>query len=159
MTVAATALSHSAQGKVDLRSSNLMSGSTIETGNVAFQVRVQPRVIIRIPRQTAVSTNVGSNSAGKIAAVRYKETKIGKCVVMNRLVGSRPGVKESLDLVTRDGALIRAYLGHGCRAREFYAGAYMERALDGKLCVDRDLLHARTGAKCEVDKFRLLVPQ
>jgi len=73
--------------------------------------------------------------------------------------GSRPGPDRTLDLFTRDGILIRAYLGDVCLAREFYAGAYMERSYDGKLCVDRDLLHARTGAKCEIDKFRLLIPR
>jgi hypothetical protein len=78
---------------------------------------------------------------------------------MERLVASRPGPKNSLELVTRERQLIRAYLGDGCLAREFYAGAYVERSKDGKLCVDRDLLHARTGAKCEIDKFRLLVPE
>jgi hypothetical protein len=61
--------------------------------------------------------------------------------------------------VTRERQLIRAYLGDGCLSREFYAGAYVERPADGKLCIDRDLLHARTGAKCEIDKFRLLVPE
>ena len=78
---------------------------------------------------------------------------------MDRLIGSRPGPKESLEIMTRDGNLIRAYLGDGCLAREFYAGAYVERSFDGKLCIDRDLLHARTGAQCEIDKFRLLVPK
>ena len=78
---------------------------------------------------------------------------------MDRFVASRPGggSKENLELVTRDGSVVRAYLSGGCLAREFYAGAYMERPSDGKLCVDRDLMHARTGAKCEIDKFRLLV--
>jgi hypothetical protein len=95
-------------------------------------------------------------SVGKI---KYKEKKIGKCLWVSRLGGSRPGPDRSLDLVTRDGILIRAYLGDGCLAREFYAGTYMERSFDGKLCVNRDLLHARTGAKCDIDKFRLLIPR
>ena len=158
MTAGLTALSHSARGQIALDKPATF-GSMIEVSDDAFQVRVEQRVIIRIPRQTAASASMGSRTSAKISAIRYKEEKIGKCLLMNRLVGSRPGNKESLDLVTRDGALIRAYLGDGCLAREFYAGAYMERPLDGKLCVDRDMLHARTGAKCEVDKFRLLVPQ
>jgi hypothetical protein len=28
---------------------------------------------------------------------------------------------------------------------------------DGRLCTGRDQLHARTGAKCQVSKFRLMV--
>ena len=122
------------------------------------QVRIDQRVIVRFPASDSVPAAVGAQrqSVGKI---RYKEKKIGKCLLVNRLGGSRPGPDRSLDLVTRDGILIRAYLGDGCLAREFYAGAYMERSYDGKLCVNRDLLHARTGAKCEIEKFRLLIPR
>ena len=156
MTAGLMALSHSASGQVAVESTSTF-GPMIEASDDAFQVRVEQRVIIRIPRQTPVANSLGSRSSAKIAEVRYKEQKIGKCLLMDRLVGSRPGTEEGLDLVTRDGMLIRAYLGDGCLAREFYAGAYMERPLDGKLCVDRDMLHARTGAKCEIDKFRLLV--
>jgi hypothetical protein len=111
------------------------------------------RIIIRIPPKP------GPAPAGRSEPTRWKEQKIGKCILMDRLVGSRPGPKESLEILTRDGNVIRAYLGDGCLAREFYAGAYVERSADGKLCVDRDLLHARTGAECEIEKFRLLVPE
>jgi hypothetical protein len=158
MTAGLAAMSHSAWGQIDLKKTAPF-GSTIDVSDDAFQLRVEQRIIIRIPRQTAAVANMGNRSSAKIATIRYKEEKIGKCLLMDRLVGSRPGNKESLDLVTRDGVLIRAYLGDGCLAREFYAGAYMERPLDGKLCIDRDMLYARTGAKCEVDKFRLLVPK
>jgi hypothetical protein len=124
-----------------------------------FQMRVEQRVIIRVPRIR--QTSAPSSAMGTLTSrpIKYNEKKIGKCVIMDRFVASRPGSgsKEYLELMTREGSLIRAYLGDGCLAREFYAGAYMERPNDGKLCVDRDLMHARTGAKCEIDKFRLLV--
>ena len=116
-----------------------------------LQFRSTERVIIRIPPKTVPT--------GKRSEPAYKEEKIGKCILMDRLVGSRPGPKESLEILTRDGNVIRAYLGDGCLAREFYAGAYVERSQDGKMCVDRDLLHARTGAQCDIEKFRLLVPE
>ncbi len=119
-----------------------------------LQMRVQQRVIIRYPNQP-ISTSAARSEARKAAS--YSEKKIGKCLMMDRIVGSRPGPKNSLELVTRDRQLIRAYLGDGCLSREFYAGAYAEKSNDAKLCVDRDLLYARTGAKCEIDKFRLLV--
>jgi hypothetical protein len=126
-------------------------------GDRWFQMRIEQRVIIRVPRQrsTPVSIAVGSTNSEPI---KFREKKIGKCLIMDRLIGSRPGPNESLELVTRDGVMVRAYLGDGCLASEFYAGAYMEKPQDGKLCVDRDLLHARTGAKCEINKFRMLVP-
>lgn len=121
-----------------------------------FQMRVEQRIIVRFPNQPAPSA-AGRSDARR--PVIYNEERIGKCLLMDRLVASRPGPKNSLELVTRERQLIRAYLGDGCLAREFYAGAYVERPADGRLCVDRDLLHARTGAKCEIDKFRLLVPE
>jgi hypothetical protein len=122
-----------------------------------YQVRSEQRIIIRLPSRPASGTGAGRSTQQEPAA--YKEEKVGKCILMDRLIASRPGPKESLELATRDGHLIRAYLGDGCLAREFYAGAYVERSTDGKLCVDRDLLHARTGAQCEIDKFRVLVPK
>lgn len=122
------------------------------------QVRIDQRVIIRLPSPASAPAAVGAQRQS-IAKLKYKEKKIGKCLWVDRLGGSRPGPDRTLDLLTRDGILIRAYLGDGCLAREFYAGAYMERSYDGKLCVDRDVLHARTGAKCEIDKFRLLIPR
>jgi hypothetical protein len=115
--------------------------------------RDNERIIIRIPPKPAPAPSRRSEPT------RWKEEKIGKCILMDRLVGSRPGPKESLEILTRDGNVIRAYLGDGCLAREFYAGAYVERSADGKLCIDRDLLHARTGAQCEIEKFRLLVAE
>ena len=131
----------------------LISALHIQFGASWYQVRSDQRVIIRIPPKPVPA------SGKKSEPVRYKEKKIGKCLLLDRLVGSRPGPKESLEILTRDGNLIRAYLGDGCLAREFYAGAYVERSADGKICIDRDLLHARTGAQCEIDKFRQLVPE
>ncbi len=124
---------------------------------LGWQVRVEQRVIIRIPSRPPASVPA-SNKNGSSKPITYKEEKIGKCLMMDRLVASRPGPKNSLELATRDGVFIRAYLDDSCFAREFYAGAYMERPADGKLCVKRDLVHARTGAKCEIDRFRVLQP-
>ena len=127
------------------------------SGNQGYlQVRVQQRIIIRIPRGRPSSASLPQPGSGS-----FTEKKIGKCLVMDRFTGLRTGSgsKENLEITTRDGYIYRAYLGDGCLAREFYQGAYMERSKDGKICVERDLLHARTGAKCEIDKFRLLVPE
>jgi hypothetical protein len=148
-----------AYGEARLNSLSDIPSAISDLGMQWFQVRVEQRIIIRVPRQrTSQASNITMGNA-RTTAVKYREQKIGKCIMMDRLIGSRPGPDESLELVTRDGALIRAYLGDGCLAREFYAGAYMERPGDGKLCVKRDMLYARTGARCEVDKLRLLLPQ
>jgi hypothetical protein len=130
--------------------------SNLPKFGINWQVRVEQRVIIRIPSR--VLTPAGGTTNGGKTPVQYKEAKIGNCLMMDRLVASRPGPKNSLELATRDGVVIRAYLDDSCFAREFYAGAYMERPADGKLCLKRDFVHARTGAKCEVHKFRVLQP-
>ncbi len=151
--IAAALAGSAAIGRADFSAVSLPSQVHLMLGDQWFQARVQQRVIIRLPSTPAPA----SVKAGK--PIKYKEEKIGKCLVMSRLVGSRPEGKDRLEFLTRDRQLIRAYLGDGCLAREFYAGAYVERSIDGKLCVDRDILHARTGAKCEIDKFRVLIPQ
>lgn len=149
-------LAHSARAQLSENDSLRRLGQVIGVGSNYFQVRIEQRVIIRIPRQSG--TPASTTSRNKTTQMRYKEEKIGNCLLMDKLIASRPATEKSLDLVTTDGVLIRSYLRE-CSAADFYAGAYMERSGDGKLCVKRDLLHARTGAKCEIDKFRLLVPQ
>jgi hypothetical protein len=127
----------------------------LESTNSFFQVRVQSRVIIRVPRLTPI---VAAGSRGR-GLQKFSEKKGGKCYPIAQFVGfSDSGSnKQSIELVTRDGTRVRAYLGDGCLAREFYAGAYVEQSKDGYLCTDRDIFHARTGAKCEIEKFRRLV--
>lgn len=154
--VAIIAVAHTARAQLTEGDTLRRLGQLVGVGNGYYQVRIEQRVIIRIPRQN--SAPASTTSRNKTTQMRYKEEKIGNCLLMDKLVASRPATDKSLDLVTTDGVLIRSYLRE-CSARDFYAGAYMERSADGKLCVKRDLLHARTGAKCEIDKFRLLVPQ
>jgi hypothetical protein len=77
---------------------------------------------------------------------------------MKNIVRMEAVQRDSIDLITRQKQLLRAQLNRGCRALDFYAGFYMKGNKDGQLCEGRDEIHARTGAKCEVDEFRLLVP-
>lgn len=156
--VALTTLSHKAWADFKVVSADSPFMPMLGLKTEFEQVRIDQRVIVRLPAPAAIPAAVGAQRQSALK-IKYKEQKIGKCLWVNKLGGSRPGPNRTLDLLTRDGILIRAYLGDGCLAREFYAGAYMERSYDGKLCVNRDLLYARTGAKCEVDKFRLLIPR
>lgn len=153
-----TVAAHRAWGQVEIIRTESVFAPIVRLDTTFYQVRIDQRVIIRLPSQAVAPASV-AGARKQAPAIRYKEQKIGNCLWIDKLAGSRPGPDRTLDIATRDGVLIRAYLGNGCLAREFYAGAYMERPADGKLCVDRDMLHARTGAKCEVDKFRLLVPR
>jgi hypothetical protein len=157
--VALLVMAQGARGQIELVTAENPFRPILRMQTQYYQVRIDQRVIVRLPVPSAAAAAAGTARKSSAVPVRYKEEKIGKCLWIDKLAGSRVGTKQSLELMTKDGVLIRAYLGDGCLAREFYAGAYMERPYDGKLCVERDLLHARTGAKCEVDRFRLLVPR
>ncbi len=95
----------------------------------------------------------------RLVPEKYREKKIGKCLPMNNILGVQMYQGRELDLITRDRKRIRARLEKKCQARSFYSGFYMEKSKDGKICVDRDMLHSRTGSKCEIDRFRQLVPE
>lgn len=127
---------------------------------IAYQVK--QRVIIRLQRsRRAGRASLSGFSSTNRPKVNFEEQKIGKCIAIDKIIGFAPGPEssESLEFITKDRKLIRAYLADNCRAREFYAGAYLEKPADGKLCRKRDVVHARYGAKCELDRFRLLVPE
>lgn len=162
--IAATQIARGETAKYDISEYDALNISgTLQPQNQWLQVRVQQRVIVRVPNLRR-SSRQPLGLAARISQLpeksnRLKEKKIGKCLWVNKLSAARPGSgkKQNLEFVTKSGGLIRAYLGDGCLAREFYAGAYMEKAKDGKLCIDRDIVRARTGAKCEISKFRELV--
>ena len=71
-----------------------------------------------------------------------------------------PGRADVFGQISRSGdPSVRAQLEENCQARSFYSGFYMEKSADGKMCAGRDILHSRTGAKCEIERFRELVPE
>ena len=119
------------------------------------QMRMEQTVIIRVPR--AVPTV--SKGKPKDFTEGWDEEKMGNCLVMKKVAGVRVSGENALDLLTVDGHHIRAYLGKGCEAREFYSGFYIEKPGDGQFCKNREILHARSGAECKVEKFRLLKPK
>lgn len=125
-----------------------------------WQVVIERQMIIRVPAQRSQLNNFAAPPPPRIAEVpvEWKEKKGPKCVAMRNIVGMRAVQRDSIDLITRQKQRLRAQLNRGCRALDFYAGFYMQGSKDGKLCEDRDEIHARTGAKCEIDKFRLMVP-
>jgi len=126
-----------------------------------FQVIIEQQLIIRVPAQRSTLTNFaaspGEPQRKREAPIVWKEKKAPKCVAMRNIIGMQAVQRDSIDLITRQRQRLRAQLNRGCRALDFYAGFYMKGNKDGQLCEDRDEIHARTGAKCEVDKFRLMV--
>jgi hypothetical protein len=115
------------------------------------QIRMEQTVIIRVPRAAPPP-----KGKGRDFQQNFKEEKMGGCVAMKKIAGVRVASDQSLELLTVDGHMVRAYLSKGCEAREFYSGFYIEKPGDGKFCKEREILHARSGAECRVTKFRLL---
>lgn len=129
------------------------------------QVRIEQRIIIRVPRQSLSRSSLlpapppPPRRAPNPEPPRFERRKVGKCLAMRDVTGVRVINDDMLVLFMRDQRMIEAELERSCSAREFYQGFYMERSDDGRLCVDRDLLQARSGSKCEVNKLRQLVPE
>ena len=127
------------------------------------QVRIEQRIIIRVPRQSLSRSALMPMAPPRRAPVpeppRFERRKVGKCLAMRDVTGVRVINDDMLVLFMRDQRMIEAELEKSCSAREFYQGFYMERSADGRLCVDRDMLQARSGSKCEVEKLRQLVPE
>lgn len=127
-----------------------------------WQVVIEQQLIIRVPAQRSQLNNFAAGPSPSRRATElpivWKEKKAPKCVAMRNILGMQAVQRDSIDIITRQKQRLRAQLNRGCRALDFYAGFYMQGSKDGRLCEDRDQIHARTGAKCEIDKFRLMVP-
>ena len=81
---------------------------------------------------------------------------MGDCLPANGIVGvSDRGSR--LIIYMRDRSLISAQLEKACSPRDFYLGFYVERSDDGQLCVGRDRLMSRAGAKCRISEMNRLV--
>ena len=124
------------------------------------QVRIQQRVIIRVsPRSPSVRQNLIADLPKRERPDQVVERKIGKCVDMGGIAGVQPTRDNRLMLYMRDQRMIAANLEKACSARDFYSGFYVEPSKDGRLCIDRDKLQSRTGAKCELSRIRQLVAE
>ena len=124
-----------------------------------YQVRIEQRVIIRVPRRSSDRVQLSSTSPLRRPSAppvqpRYVEKRMKQCIAADQIVGMTPSRSRALDFITRDRRRIRAYLDGGCLAMDFHAGLYMERSKDGQLCADRDVLMARSGMRCEIDRLR-----
>jgi hypothetical protein len=144
---------------VDILSADTAVTYVSERPLVYAQVRIEKRVIIRVPRRRQSPLAPMTDFSQEAARETYREKKIGKCLPMSNILGVQMFEDRYLDLVTKDRKRIRAELEDNCQARSFYSGFYVEKTGDGKMCAGRDILHSRTGAKCEIDRFRELVPE
>lgn len=140
-----------------------VQGALAPSVPTAAQVRIEQRIIIRVPRQSLSRSSLlpmpQPRQVPPPEPPRFERRKVGKCLAMRDVTGVRVINGDMLVLFMRDQRMIEARLERTCSPREFYQGFYMERSSDGRLCVDRDMLQARSGSKCEVERLRQLVPE
>ncbi len=124
----------------------------------ANQVRIQQRVIVRVsPAPPRARTQMLADLPRRPMRQSFEEVAHGDCVDVNDIVGVQPTSDNRLLVFTRQRQVLAATLEESCSARAFYAGFYVERSEDGRLCVSRDLLQSRAGASCEVAEISRLV--
>ncbi len=122
------------------------------------QVRIERRVTIRIsPISPALRENLTTDIARQPGQSRYVARKMGRCLPLRAIAAAQAAPGNRLMLYMRDERIISASLEKACRAQDFYSGFYVEPGRDGMLCVNRDKLQARTGAKCELSGLREMV--
>ncbi|MCM0000182.1 MAG: hypothetical protein NBV68_12420 [Erythrobacter sp.] len=122
------------------------------------QVRIEQRVVIRIaPAPLAARQNLTADLPQRASPPRYEERGKEKCLGLGTIAGVQTGSGNRLVLYLRDRKMVSVGLEKACRARDFYSGFYVEKNKDGQLCVSRDKLQSRTGARCEIETMRQLV--
>lgn len=125
----------------------------------ARQVRIEQRIVVRIVPQSPVPRqSLMAELPQRPAPQQYVERKMEDCVAVGNIAGVQTADGNKLVLYMRDRRVVSARLERSCTARDYYSGFYVERNEDGRICVNRDKLQSRTGAKCEVDRLRRLVP-
>lgn len=126
----------------------------------AKQVRIERRVIVRIaPRSPAPRQSLMAELPQQATPRRMVERKMEDCVNITDIAGVQTTSSDKLLLYLRDRRIVSAKLERSCQSRDYYSGFYLERNEDGRLCVNRDKLQSRSGAKCEIDRIRQLVPE
>lgn len=133
---------------------------SMEDASVNQQVRIERRVTIRIsPDVPANARSLFADQSRRDRPTRIVERKTGKCVPIRSIAGVQPTRDNRLTLYLHDQRILSASLEKTCNSRDFYSGFYVDKNSDGLLCIDRDKLHSRTGAKCEVHRMRQLVAE
>jgi len=122
------------------------------------QFRIEQRVIIRIsPQRESNRNELLAQLPQRGLNTRFEEREMDRCLPVNRISGVQTGTGNRLLLFLRDQRIVSVNLERACRARDFYSGFYVERNEDGQLCVDRDALQSRSGAKCDIERMSQLV--
>lgn len=125
-------------------------------GALFAQLTFRERIVIRIPRLPPAPPPSRAAARAETATV-WSERKAPKCVAAAVLAGASINGEGDVDLVATDGRRLRAKLDDDCPTLNFYRGFYLKRTADGMICAKRDALRSRSGARCEIARFRTLV--
>ena len=117
-----------------------------------YQARVEGRVTIRITPRRGGRTLSSLPSAPMSRQMRA--VPIARCLPLSQLAGVQVARNNTLLLYLHDRRVVMANLERSCLARDFYSGFYISPPEDGQICVDRDMLQSRTGAKCKVSSWQ-----
>lgn len=125
----------------------------------AAQVRIEQRIIWRVnPMPGPSRSNLNAFAAQAQGASRLAERRMSGCIPMSWIAGGQAQEGSRLLLFLRDRRMVAADLERACSARDFYSGFYVDKPdSDGRLCAGRDRILARSGARCSISAFHLLV--
>ncbi|HKR16334.1 MAG TPA: hypothetical protein VJS46_03030 [Rhizorhapis sp.] len=126
-------------------------GAYALAGQEYAQLTTRRRIIIRVP--ALVTRRAGPPPQQEI---QWKEKKAGRCLPIKSIAGAAIREEDGVDLILNDQRRFRAKLD-SCQSADFYQGFYVEPTADDLLCADRDMIHARSGAMCEIEAFRQLI--
>jgi len=118
----------------------------------AQRITITREQVVRIPLQPMRSLPMPR------PMTQWKEGRGPKCIPRSDIVGASLNAQKSVDFILRDRTRHRANLQRSCPALDYYRGFYLKPTADGKICQDRDAVHARSGGECEIDRFRKLTP-
>jgi hypothetical protein len=122
------------------------------------QVRIEQHMSIRIsPARPTTMPQFLLDMPQREIGPRFVERHMGRCVPIAGIAGVQPESENRLILFLRDRRMVSATLERACRARDFYSGFYVDRANDGQICANRDMLLSRSGANCKLTGLRQLV--
>ncbi len=141
--------------------SHMPAGTLLDEAHLppeANQVRIRRRVVVRVsPAPPRARSQMLADLPRRPMRRNYEEVDHDNCVDVGDIVGVQPTSDNRLLFFTQQRQVLAAQLDSTCSARAFYAGFYVERSEDGKLCVARDRLQSRAGASCQVAEFSRLV--
>lgn len=109
---------------------------------------VRQRIMVRVPARPMLPKY----------RTTLKEKKGPKCVDVAALGGALVAREDSVDLLMKGGARVRAEFESSCPALDYYSGFYIRPGADGRVCAGRDSVHSRSGGECRITRFRNLVP-